>query len=193
LIPLLDSYSKMSVYFSSSSDLTTFAGNASYTVVYTSSSTYKLDLDYQNLTSTVWMLKDGTVLAILEGGDNITGSVAGDVVAGYAAGFIAETQAADQLSTYAASSSFHSNGTSTVTIGSSTFSVKNYIANSRPENISPCGSGTLTLSTYSLSVGTPAGSTIPLVTNMQMSGLEVYGGENISVTYSLQLFSLTPG
>jgi hypothetical protein len=161
-------------------------------VVYASSSTYKFNLVFQNMTSTVWMLKNGTVLAVLEGGDNITGSIGSDVVAGYATGLIAETQAADQLSTYAASSSFHSTGTSSVTIGSSTFPVKNYSANSDPEYISPCGSGPLTLSTYSLSVGTPAGSSISLVTYMQMSGLEVYGGENISVTYMLQLNSLTP-
>jgi hypothetical protein len=181
--------------YNGSSGGQTFNETATYTTIYASATTYKVNMTYTvngspALASTIWILKNGTSIAVDYGGYNVTGTEASGMEVGFFAGFSAEAEAASQLSTYTASGYFHSTGTSTVTIGASTFPVTTYAANSLPETINSCGS-TLVLSTYSLSVGTPSGSTAPLVTSIVLGGTETSNGQTTSVNYQIKLVAIT--
>lgn len=181
--------------YSSTSDGQTVNASASYATVYESSTTYKVNVTYigggQNVTSTMWILKNGTVLALDQSGDNFSSSVSNALILDYFAGFTVEAEASSQLSLYTSSSFFHSNGTSSATIGSTSFTVTKYAANSLPETITPCGGASATLTAYTLSVGKPTGSSVPLVTLMQLSETQGSGDQAESIGYSIQLTSVT--
>jgi hypothetical protein len=171
----------------------------SYTTVYASATTYKVTItSSENSQSTppetVWILKNGTVLAISVEGQNLTGSIAQTMIVGVFAGFSAEVQAGSQLSTYTANQYFHSTGTSSVTIGSSTFTVTNYSANTLPQTITDCLTGSTTnLTAYKLSVGTPTGTSYKVVTYMQIAGSSTINGQTVDTDYIIQVVSLTVG
>jgi hypothetical protein len=163
---------------------------ASYTVVYHSSTTYKVMLTesangQSEPASTVYILNNGTAIAVDEAGYNFTGSTLSSIlpegVAGLFAGFSEEIAFGNQLSTYTSSSYFKATGTSTVTIGPSTFTVTNYVANSLPENLSSCGVSE-TLTAYSMSIGTPTGSSYPLVTSMNIAYTTLSGSLSVEIT-----------
>ena len=174
MIPLLQAYSALSLTFNGVSGGQTFNETSSYSTNYVSSTTYSISLTTsissnggtpQSSTSTIWILKNGTTIAVDEDGYNLTGTEGVAITTGFFAGFYEEVDIGGQLNTYTASSYFHSTGTSTVTIGPSTFKVTNYAANTLPETFTTCGVGSTTLTQYTLSVGTPGGSSYPLVTS----------------------------
>jgi hypothetical protein len=181
--------------YSTSSNGQTVNATASYTTIYASSTTYKVNMTFigsgQNVTSTVWILKNGTVLALDQSGDNFSSSVSNALILDYFTGFTVEAEAASQLSLYTSSSFFHSNGTSSVTIGSTAFTVTNYAANSLPETLTPCGGASETLTAYSLSVGKPTGSNVPLVTSMHLAETQGSGDQAQNIGYTIQLTSVT--
>jgi hypothetical protein len=171
----------------------------SYTRLYASATTYKVTVTttsngQSTPAETAWILKDGTVLAINVAGQNLTGTIAQTMIVGVFAGFSAEVQAGNQLSTYTANQFFQSTGTSSVTIGSSTFTVTNYKANTLPETITDCLTGSTTnLTAYKLSVGTPTGTSYKVVTYMQLAGSSTVNGQPTSFNYVIQIVSLTVG
>jgi hypothetical protein len=170
----------------------------SYTEAYASATTFKVNMVNveagQNQTTTAWISRDGTVLAIDEAGTNVTGAIAQELVVGLFAGFSAEVEAGSQLSTYTATQFFHTTGTSSVTIGSNTFTVTNWAANTLPQTITSCPPGTSTnLTAYKLSVGTPKGSSYDIVTYMQIAGTSTSNGQSANIDYVIQVVSLTVG
>jgi hypothetical protein len=160
-----------------------------------SSTTYKVTITIAegstNIGETVWLLKDGTALAIDISGYNLTGSSAQGAIIGAFAGFELQLQADAEINAYTASNFFHSTGTSTVTIGSTMVSVTNYAANSLPETVSYCGNSPTTLTAFSFSVGTPQGSSSPLVTNENIAGSDMLNGQTTTYNYVLQVTSIT--
>jgi hypothetical protein len=192
---LLNAYSSLSLMYNGSSGGNSFSETSTYTTIYASATTYKVNMSETvngsvALTSTMWILKNGTALAVDYGGYNVTGAESSSMELGFFAGFTAEAEAASQLSMYTASGYFHSTGTSTVTIGSATFPVTTYAANSLPETINNCGDITV-LNTYSLSVGTPTGATAPLVTSIVLGGTDTSNGQTTSVNYQIKLVAIT--
>lgn len=146
-------------------------------------------------TETAWVLKDGTTLAVYENfggqGFNLTGSEASGAIEGVLAGFIIEVEAGQQTAFYSeASQYFHSTGNSNVNIGGNSFSVTNYAANSPNELVDYCGSD-FTYSTFSLSIGTPSGTSFQLVTYLDFSGTETINGNQQAFNYSLTLTAFT--
>jgi hypothetical protein len=116
------------------------------------------------------------------------------MVVGLFAGFAAEVQSASQLSTYTASQYFHSTGTSSVKLGPTTVTVTNYVANTLPQTITSCPSGTTTtLTSYKMSVGQPTGTSFQLVTNIQIAGSSTTNGQTSNFAYTIQVVSLTVG
>jgi hypothetical protein len=144
-----------------------------YTVVYKSSTTYKVNLNDvlngKTRAYTIWDLTNGTVLALLlPNGKNDTGQVANNLVLGVFSNL-------EILNTIALQSAdafyFHSTGTSTVTIGTNSFPVTNYVTNTAPENLQGCSnSGSGTLNNYSVNLGTPSGSSSELVVSANFVG-----------------------
>jgi len=186
VVPLLSAYSGLSMSFQEVISGTTSTVTASYTVVYHSHTTYKVQLteaDNGNPipAATVWILNNGTAIALEEEGLNFTSSGVTSSIAGIFAAFATEVSFGNQLSTYTSSSYFHSIGTTSVTIGPSTFTVTNYVANSLPENLATCGISE-TLTAYSMSVGIPTGSTYPLVTSMNIAYTTSSGSLDVEIT-----------
>ncbi|MGD0636689.1 MAG: hypothetical protein ABSA72_01445, partial [Nitrososphaerales archaeon] len=201
--PLLSAYSAMTIQASgsssqsgtSSSSPSTYSYSESYTTNYVSSTTYKVTINFvegsNNVAYTVWLLKDGTAVAINVSGFNLTGSSAQETLIGAFAGFELQLQADAEINAYTTTSFFHSTGTSTVSVGPTMVSVTNYAANSLPETITSCTGSPTTLTAFSFSVGTPQGTNAPLVTNENISGSDVTNGQTTTFNYVLQVTSIT--
>lgn len=195
-MPLLSAYSAMTIQAngtesSPGTSATSYNYTESYNVVYHSSTTYKVDLvtltEGVNISSTVWILNNGTAIAINEAGFNLTGSyLTPDTVVGLFAAFTLQIQADSYIGLYTSSNYFHATGTSTVMIGPTQVTVTTYQANTLPETVSGCGQ-TATLTAYSFSVGTPKGATVPLVTYEHFAGTS--GTETYD--YVLEVVSIT--
>jgi hypothetical protein len=202
VIPLLSSYKAMSITTngttstsgSSTTSPSSYSFIESYNTVYESSTTYKVAISSieggQNITETVWVLKDGTAIAVNIEGFNLTGTEAQQSIAGVFAGFTLQIQADSYIALYTSSNYFHSTGTSTVSIGPTQVSVTNYQANTLPETISGCGQ-TSTLTAFAFSVGTPKGANLPLVTYENFAGNEIVNGQQENFAYVLQVTSIT--
>jgi hypothetical protein len=194
VVPLLSAFSALKLEYNITSGTTSLNFTEAYSTVYASPTTYKIDLEYvasgANFNSTAWILRNGTALAVDQEGYNLTGSASQSIVDGLLAGFSAEIQLGSELSQFTSSQSFHSNGNSTVTLGTNTFTVTNYVANTLPQTVTACGI-TTTLTGYSLSVGEPQGSSFELVTYAQLAGTTISGGIATEFAYSIQIVSLT--
>jgi hypothetical protein len=164
-------------------------------VIYRSATTIKVNNSFNSGTTseqmTLWILKNGTALAVNFAGQNLTGIEANGFITGAFAGFYEEIDIGQQQSFYAGSSQyFHSTGTSSVTIGSNKVTVTNYALNSLPETVNSCG----TISTYSaftLSIGTPSGTSFPIVTNMHFVGTSTVNGSPNNFDVSIQVTAFT--
>lgn len=142
--------------------------------------------------TTLWILKNGTALAVDIAGQNLTGVEANGFIAGGFAGFYEEIDIGAQQSFYSTDSQyFHSTGTTSVTVGLNTLKVTNYALNSLPETVDSCG----TVSNYTaftLSIGTPSGTSFPIVTNLQFAGTSTVNGtpSSFNVTEQVTAFSV---
>jgi len=188
----------MSQNFQMTINGTNFSYTASYTTSYVSSTTYKVVIvssAYAN-PFTMWLLKNGTIAGINYAGSNYTGAAAGAYYqssrlftawgSGVSFGLLLGTQ-------YAGSTSyFHSTGSSTETLGPSTFTVTGYAANSLPETIQSCSGVSDTLTTASMSVGSAKGSTYIFPTYVDVAGTISALGTG-TTTYSIvsQVTSVT--
>jgi hypothetical protein len=195
-VPLLSAFSALELQFNGTSGGTPSSITESYSVVYASATTFKVNLNFQgdgqNMNSTAWILRsNGSAIAIDEAGYNLTSSITGSLVVGLFAGFSAEIQAASQLSTYTSNQYFKSTGTSSVTLGTNTFTVTNYVANTLPQTITPCNGSPTTLTNFALSVGTPSGSSTKLVTYLAIAGSDTINGVATPYNTVIKVVSLT--
>jgi hypothetical protein len=202
VIPLLSAYKAMSIETngtsstsgSTSTSPVSYSYTESYNTIYASSTTYKVAITSieggQNITETVWLLRNGTALAINIEGQNLTGSFVQEELVGVFAGFTLQVQADSYIGLYTSSNYFHSTGTSTVSIGPTQVSVTTYSANTLPETVSGCGT-TSTLTAYAFSVGTPKGAALPLVTYEHFAGSDIVNGQTQTYDYVLQVTSIT--
>jgi len=160
---------------------------ASYQVVYSSSTEYEINitvaLPHRNYSTTVWLLGNGTVASMTNAGTNFTGAAANEYFQGIFSLWGTELAYAQQITTSTSYSYFSSTGTSTVTLGPSTFTVTNYTAKALPETISLCNGQSSTLTAGSFSVGTPSGSSYPLITYIDLAGSSA-GASGTTTTYS---------
>lgn len=167
---------------------------ASYNVLYATSSTIKVNLTYSSSSGTesitAWLSTSGTVIAAEEDGYNLTGSEASGMVVGLFAGFVVEVEAGQSIPYYSSTSQWESTGTSTVTIGTTGFTVTNYQFSSYPVTVTTC-SGTSTLTAFSLSIGTPPGTTYQVVTTLNEAGSTTVNGQTENFDFTLTLTSLT--
>jgi hypothetical protein len=159
--------------------------------LYESLTTYKVNitdvLPGMTVNSTVWLLKDGTVVGLDIDGINLNAS-ASTKFQDYFSLWENALGYGQLIETYTSSSFLRSTGTSTVTLGPSTFTVTNYTASSPPEVIPGCNGESITLTAASFSVGTPIGSTSnPLVTYIDVAGSETTVG--VSGTLSKMTYS----
>jgi hypothetical protein len=162
--------------------------------VYVTSTTYKVDLTYTATKShqfTAWLMKNGTALAIYNAqtGVNETGSQAsGDLQDNF--GEFASIQGfLNGQSMY--SNLFRPNGTSTMTIGTVTFTVTNYVANTLPETIQLCNGETDTLTAYNLSEGTPSGASFELPAYVSIAGTSTKNGATTPISFTVKITAFT--
>jgi hypothetical protein len=116
----------------------------------------------------------------------VPGAEANSDVQAYMGDFASVQGFVQDQSTY--SNLFHSNGNSTVTIGTNTFTVTNYVANTLPETIQRCNGETTVPTAYNFSEGTPSESTYELPTYVDMSGST--NGTPFSFTFQVTAFTV---
>jgi len=193
MVGFLSAYSSLSFGFQGTMNGGAHNLNMSYTVVYHSSTTYKVSVNFiingQVQPATAWILNDGTVLALYGLGHNITGSAASSTALAYFSDLMTLNSFANQESTITAY--FHSAGTSTAKVGGNTFTVTEYVANSTPETVQLCTGETATLNTYNVYIGTPSGSSLELVTYANFAGSFISEGVTTAYSYTYQLTGLT--
>jgi len=164
----------------------------SYSVVYVTPTTYKVDVNYVATKShpfTAWLLKNGTTLAIYNGQVNETGAQASSDVQNYFGEFASVQGFVQEQSLY--SNLFRSNGNSTVTIGTQTFTVTNYVTYTLPETIQLCNGETDTLTAYNLSEGTPSGSSFELPTYVNIAGTATENGTTTPFSFTVNITAFT--
>jgi hypothetical protein len=166
----------------------------SYNVNSKTDSKYNVSLTYTgNVTLTVGTVlsTNGSIIGLDENGTVIPPQyLSNEVVTGIFASFIFEIDYSDSLYNYTQALSFHATGTSTVTIGSVTIPITTWAANSLPVTVDDC-SGSSTLSSFSLSEGTPAGASVPLVTYFSFAGTSTSDGTVSNVAFTIQVEGLT--
>jgi len=192
----MNAYPSLTLSFSgqTSTMTTSRTFSMSYSVVYVSSTTYKVDVTYTTTNShqfTAWLLKNGTALAVYNGKTNDTEAQAASDVQTYFGEFASVSGFVQSQNIY--SNLFRPNGTSTVTISGQTFTVTNYIANTLPETIQLCNGETDTLTSYNLSEGLPSGSTFELPTYVNIVGSGTTDGTTTPIDFTIVINAFTVG
>jgi len=159
-------------------------------VLYVSSTTYEVNITDLTPTktylTTAWFLKDGTVVGLVINGHNLNTSASASFQT-YFSLWEKALGLEQELLTYTSSPFVKSTGTSTVTLGPSTFTVTNYTATSVPETVPGCNGESNTFTTGSFSAGTPSGSSYPLATYFDAAGSRTTVGTSgtpSTITYS---------
>jgi len=173
----------------------TYNFTASYTVVSVNSTTYEVNvldvLPTQTYSTTVWFLNDGTVVRLDLAGHTFTGASAGTHFQTYFAPWEVDIVYGQEISAPTSLTFFHSTGTSPVTVGPTSFTVTNYAPNVLPETITACSGASITLNSGSLSVGTPNGSSYPLITYLAATGSETGTSGTTTYSFTSQITSVT--
>jgi len=195
LVGWFGNYTSLAISFQGTTNNKALTLDFSYSVVYKSATTYKVSINVvlngKSHPYTLWDLTNGTVLALLApNGVNSTGSAASNTVLGY----FSDLETLDTLGLQSTNAAyFHSTGTSTVTIGTNSFTVTNYVANTTPETIQGCNnSGSGSLSNYSVNLGTPNGSSFELVVSATFAGsiTDASGTRTFDITYQTTAFTI---
>lgn len=181
----------MSINFSDNSGGQSFNFTSSYSVVYRSATTYKVNVTSSAIgTFTAWARTDGTVVAVWFMGQNMTGPQAADIFMGGMAPFASEMTFANQLDIYTSSLYFHVTTQGTANFGPTTMTVTSYAANSLPLSFSACGT-TFSLTEFSLQVGNVPSSSLQLVTFVHANGTLQTSSGSQSVNVTVRLISVT--
>jgi len=157
--------------------------------------TYKVNVTYilNGVTTplTVWIQPSGNIVAFYYEGKNYTGS-------GAISDFLSYFTDLENLETFALLAStntagFHSTGTSTATIGTNSFTVNDYVANTIPETVQICNTETVVLTAYNVNIGTPTGSGMETVTSATFAATETTSSGTTTLNYTYQITALTVG
>jgi hypothetical protein len=195
---MLSAYSSIGGTFQITLNGASYSFTSSFTTVYASATTFKVSIvssDYASAT-TMWLLKNGTLVGINYAGSNYTGAAAIQYYQGSRlfTAWGTETVFGQQLTTVYiyASAYFHSTGTSPVTLGANTFTLTNYAANSLPETIPTCNGASVTLSTASMSIGSPNGANYPFPFDVDIVASSTGGtAGNVTFTIASQITLIT--
>jgi hypothetical protein len=171
---------------------------AAYNVVSSSASQIALNLNYAITNGTkvtteaisTTITTAGSIVTLDVNGTSIPLGYSSNIVIGLFAGFIVEIENAQSLQVFTGAQ-FHSTGTSSVTIGTVPITVTNYVPNSYPVAFSYCSGGE-SLSKFAMSVGTPSGASVPVVTYMNFVGSQIgSNGQSSGVNFTIQVTALT--
>jgi hypothetical protein len=172
----------------------TSSATETYNVVYSSPTTYKVDI-FENqsgttLNATAWLLKDGTVVAYQYLGQNISGAEASGLVSGLMSPFFYQGEYTSLVQTLASGTGLQAAASGSEKVGPTAVAVTNYTAPSVPLTVQICG-GSLTVSAVSLQTGTVQGSNVGLLMSMSISGNETYHSQTNQIVLLLyRLISL---
>ena len=208
---LFASYSSMSVSYSEISTGTAYysytftqydtdyngtaAVQESYTILYASPTTYKVEISESQgqsiLNATVWVLKSGTAVAYSYLGQNITGSEATGLYEGLMTPFFTESEYTILVQTLTTANGVQASDQGTAKIGSATLALTNYTAETVPLTIPICD-GSITLASSSVQIGAVQGTSLSVLTDLNVSGMETYNSHTNQISYlSFQLLSLS--
>jgi hypothetical protein len=184
----------MTMYSYASEAGTVQSVNSSYSVVYSSSTTYKVSV-HSNFTgnsvvTTAWVLKSGTFVAASQGGYNFTGNQGETLYLESMNPFIFE-QTYDVLTgTVATNVGAQVANQTSVTLGPSTVAVSNYAVAKLPETFSTCGESQ-TIMNFEMQAGTVKGATYPLMTLYWVQETASVNGQTVNVDVLFRVVSVT--
>ncbi|MGD0638408.1 MAG: hypothetical protein ABSA72_10265 [Nitrososphaerales archaeon] len=195
---MLGAYSSIGGNFQITLNGASYTFTSSYTTLYASATTFKVSIVSSDYPSafTMWLMKNGSLVGINYAGSNYTGAAA---ISYYQASRLftawgTQTVFGQQLtSVYIyATAYFHSTGTSPVTLGTNTFTLTNYAANSLPETLPTCSGASVTLTAATMAIGTPNGANYPFPFQVNVVGSSTGGTTgNVTFTISSQITSVT--
>ena len=201
LVDLFGNYSAMAVSYQATASGYTGNVTSQYHVLYSSTTTYKLNVtSVVNQTTTkytIWVLKNGTALAVYTAGyygspRNYTGSQADAFYLTAMSAFTIETQFASPqvLDEFTSSELVHVVSNGVVMLGPTQVSVTTYSPSTLPLVVSSCG-GSVDFEKYSIQVGTVAGKTLKLLTQLQIKGSFDFGSFSETVDLDLSMTSVS--
>lgn len=176
---LFGNFSSMTMQYAENTGSENGTSTIGYSVIYASPTTYKVNFTMglvsgsttENFSFLMWMLRNGTILAVDYQGTNMTN---GQGVGNYLFLLESETFTASTTAEFTESGYFHVTGAGTRTVTGTSISYTNYEANLLPETVSFCG-GSETITKFSLQMGTAANSNYLLIMSMDL-GTETAGG-----------------
>ncbi len=195
---LVGNYSEMKIGWVGSSNGASFNITSEYKVVSVSSGSFEVNSTEITQNGTLSylskVLDNGTaVWSYFQTSGyhyNYTGAFADTTWIASMATFTVESTFASEIGVYTASSYTHVASTGTVMLGPTSVSVTNYVANTLPLDISECGFFG-TLNQFTIQVGTVAGKTLPLTTQIVIDGTINTGSGNENFNFTLKVLSLT--
>lgn len=193
-IDFLNAYSSMTMNIHGTRNGSNVNTTLSFTLVYVSPTTFKVNAAITNTTgsypATIWLQKTGVVTALYYKQHNYTNSAR---VTQFLVNLLNPLEMYHQFGTQLVNSTsyFHSTGTSSTTIEGNTFQVTSYTSNSPNVVIPPCGGISYALTTYTLSVGTPTGSSYEIIPHMDIAGTDTVttgsGTQTATFDYVIQV------
>ena len=129
---------------------------------------------------------NSTVLSANLEGYAVTGAQAKEEFDSLMGLFGLEEYFTGEIGVFTDSAYFTNQGTSTQTFGTVSFPVTTYGLNSANEQINYCGVSA-TITSYTLSVGYPPGTSLLFITNLEFTGISQGQSEN----FTFQLVSIT--
>jgi len=161
-----------------------------YTTSAISSGVYNVTVSTSDVTSGGFSFvvdtNNNTVISANLEGYVVTGSQAKEEFDSLMGLFGLEEYYTGEIGVFTDSTYFTNQGTSTQTFGTVSFPVTTYGLNSANEQINYCGVSA-TITSYTLSVGTPPGTSLLFITQLQFSGTSQGQSEN----FTFKLVSMT--
>lgn len=199
IIPLLQSFSNLSVSFSGTSNGTSYNEQATYGVVSRTNSsgvtTYQMIIHFSTGSTveniTAWVQSDGNVPAVEQSGFNLTGTEAQGVFVGLMSPFTIDSTFVNELQVYTGSY-FMTNGTFVQTYGVTNGAIlheTSYVATTLPETFNQCGVSA-TLNAFHMDVAQLQGTNVYLVAYLHLDGTE--NGQSADFTLNL-VWAITYG
>jgi hypothetical protein len=192
----MGNYSSLAVSFAGTSDngsYDTLTNN--YTVIYSSATTIKFTLGV-NMTGssgiyTVWMLRNGTAVALESSSGNLTGEDANLAFSLSDYALLLEAEYSRFVGQILSNPNIVTTGQTNLSFGSTVVAVTEFGAMNLPFTVTSC-SGSFAISTFSAQVGSPAGADLQLAISLTISDEASLNGQSLNSDFGILVTSLTP-
>ena len=195
LAPLFGNYTAMSGYLYELSGQKSSTIDSNYTVVSANATSFMVTIDSNvtgsNVVTMVALLKNGTVVSASQVGYSYNGTKAEELLLEAMDPFLLEASQSTLTPSPAEVGATAANQSS-ITLGQTPMTISNYVSNELPATLTQCTT-TQTVTKFEYQIGTPSGSTYPLLTVFEVNAYQVVSGQHYPVNVEFELTSVTVG